>query len=655
VSFTTVYTFPNKSNNGKIALTIPSDLTVVSTGCTATIAGVSMLCGIAGKAVTATHSQTSSVAGQIIQITFASVTNPSSTTPTASFVMYSQEQVSGIYYSIDGVESGLTYAVAGLGSITSTTVVRDSLNTDNDGLKVGRNTNFLFTFTISNDVATDGVFTFIMPSESDALIDDTSSIFSCSSTDCSTGATVTCSVNNATRTVQITDYCTAASGRSCTGGSVINICLKQSFMKNMVWIKSPLLTTDSFAIKSGVSGGIYFIDGVTESITATPTLLPDALSFISPEIQRSSDTVSVKVEWTVYLKFSSNVLNQTGYLYMTLPDDVLYDMGEDLTVTLVTNSSASVTTSKTLYTSGGINVITFNGVCSTSGCAVDSLLTLLILWVKNPPAQTAVTNTITITSATADGWIIDQGTTAAVNSLLAELETAPITDISITPSDPSSSSATNYEIIFTADTDIPTGSYVVVTLPTELVVSATNAGGSTSLDTCQDLFVTTAVITCTIGTDANGQTTIKVEGLFTEAENSGQFGLNIGLIDNPSTSGDTGTFQFDIFSSTDNPIASKDIDTPVTILDPIADADCDSSCLTCSGVATSCDTCNVPSDLPFLQDNTCVSACSNGYFLVDKTCYQCHSSCSECSGYKDSNCLSCSTGFYFENGECVTE
>ena len=39
IKFTTVYTFPNKSNSGKISLTIPSDITVVSTTWTATIGG----------------------------------------------------------------------------------------------------------------------------------------------------------------------------------------------------------------------------------------------------------------------------------------------------------------------------------------------------------------------------------------------------------------------------------------------------------------------------------------------------------------------------------------------------------------------------------------------------------------------------------------
>ena len=133
-------------------------------------------------------------------------------------------------------------------------------------------------------------------------------------------------------------------------------------MKNMGWIKSPLASSDSFTIRSGLAGGIYFIDGISESVVATPTLLPDVLSFISPEITRTNDTVDVKVDYTIYLKFSSNMLNQTGYLKMTLPDDVLYDMGETLTVTLETNSSATASSTKTLYTSGAINTITFTSV-----------------------------------------------------------------------------------------------------------------------------------------------------------------------------------------------------------------------------------------------------------------------------------------------------
>ena len=197
-------------------------------------------------------------------------------------------------------------------------------------------------------------------------------------------------------------------------------------------------------------------------------LLPDKFSFVSPEISRTSNTVSAKVDWTIYMKFTSNALTQTGYLYMTLPDDVVYDMSETLDIVLTTNSSAAVTHSKTLYSSGAIESLTFNSVCGSSGCAVDSFLTVQISWIKNPPAQSTVTSGITITSKTTEGYVIDKGTTAAVNSLFSALEVVPITNIDITPSDPSAGASTSYNVIFTADTDIPQNSYVLITLPTEL-------------------------------------------------------------------------------------------------------------------------------------------------------------------------------------------
>jgi hypothetical protein len=307
------------------------------------------------------------VAGQEIAITFAQITNPSSTQPTASFVIYSQEQDSGTNYSIDGVESGLTYAVSGLGALSSITVTRDSLNGNNDGLKTGRATNFLFSFAITNEVPTDGAFTIIMPSESDAKISSTSTDFQCSATDCTSGASLACTVTSSTRTVLITDYCTSGSGRSCTASATITFCLKSTFMNNMGWIKTPLTATDSFTIKTGISGGVYFIDGVTESVVATPSLTPDAMSFVSPEITRTSDTVNAKVDWTVNLKFDSNSVDQNGYIYLTLPDDIVYDMGETLTTILTSNSSVEVTNSKTTYSSNAINVITINEICGSSG------------------------------------------------------------------------------------------------------------------------------------------------------------------------------------------------------------------------------------------------------------------------------------------------
>ena len=224
VSVTTVYTFPDKDNDGKIALTLPSDLIVVSSGCTATIGSSTMECSRLGTSVTATHSLTSSVAGMTISITFSNIKNPSSSRPTNSFQILSQKQVSGTYYSIDGITDGFSYNISSLGSITSATVVRDSLNSDNDGLKVNAATNFLFTFTITNALnESDSSFSLTLPSDSDAQFNSSSADYQCSAANCATGASLTCTVTTANRTVLVSDYCSTANNRSCKASSTIVI------------------------------------------------------------------------------------------------------------------------------------------------------------------------------------------------------------------------------------------------------------------------------------------------------------------------------------------------------------------------------------------------------------------------------------------------
>jgi len=161
----------------------PAETSVSSAnGCTATIGGIAALCSIVSDSVTITHSQTQSVAGKQISVEFGQVINPPSTAPTSSFVILSQEAEAGIYYNIDGVTEGVTYSVSGLAQISGVTALRDSMNTNNDGLRTNQPTNFLFSFIIPSGVPSDGVFTFTMPEDSHAKINSDSTDFQCSST-----------------------------------------------------------------------------------------------------------------------------------------------------------------------------------------------------------------------------------------------------------------------------------------------------------------------------------------------------------------------------------------------------------------------------------------------------------------------------------------
>lgn len=133
-----------------------------------------------------------------------------------------------------------------------------------------------------------------------------------------------------------------------------------------------------------------------------------------------------------------------------------------------------------------------------------------------------------------------------------------VSSIDITPDDPAAGADTNYDVIFTANTDVPKNSTVVITLPPGVTVSSSNAGGATTLDTCANLFNTSVTLTCTVGTDSSGNTIITVEGLFPEDDNSGQFGIDIGILTNPSTTGSTGEFQVDIYTENGDQVASED-------------------------------------------------------------------------------------------------
>ena len=192
-------------------------------------------------------------------------------------------------------------------------------------------------------------------------------------------------------------------------------------MLNQRYIKSSLASPDSFEIRSGLAGGGYFIDSVNTSLTATPTLLPGRMDFVSPEITRTNNTVNAGVSWTMFIKFSTNSLSQTDQLLLTIPNSVVYDNNQTISAVLLSNSGATASTSKTTYSSGAINTITISNICGSSGCATDSLLNITLSNFMNPPSVVTVAETIKINSITSAGYVIDEATTTSVDSLFSSL------------------------------------------------------------------------------------------------------------------------------------------------------------------------------------------------------------------------------------------
>lgn len=117
VYFTTVYHFP-ATPNGRIKVTIPSDITLTGTTCSATIDGQLATCiGSSNNDFIITHALTSNVSGKAVVITFSDFQQPLSMKPTSSITVYTQEYEtemfsSGLtadYFSIDGTTEQLTF------------------------------------------------------------------------------------------------------------------------------------------------------------------------------------------------------------------------------------------------------------------------------------------------------------------------------------------------------------------------------------------------------------------------------------------------------------------------------------------------------------------------------------------------------------------
>jgi hypothetical protein len=221
-------------------------------------------------------------------------------------------------------------------------ITRDP-QTNNDGLKVDKATDFTFNFSISHSLTTPAKFIITLPEKKDIkLISNPPNTF-CKAMNGATelaNPVLTCTIDAIKREITVGGYCT--DGVACNvarrnlsdelrylaATKTISIKFKKDFVKNMGWVGGP--ATDSFTIKSTTADGIYFVDGATTIINAVPNLIEDVLTLPKDEISRSSNLVNAQVTWIMYIKLNSNTLSQTGKMAIDIPADTIYDMGDNI-------------------------------------------------------------------------------------------------------------------------------------------------------------------------------------------------------------------------------------------------------------------------------------------------------------------------------------
>ena len=73
---------------------------------------------------------------------------------------------------------------------------------------------------------------------------------------------------------------------------------------------------------------------------------------------------------------------------------------------------------------------------------------------------------------------------------------------------------------------------------------------------------------------------------------------------------------------------------------------CSSDCVTCSGTASRCTSCNVTF---VLHGSKCLEECPDGYYihLKEKTCKRCSDKCKTCfDGFRNDRCSSCNEPYF---------
>ncbi|EAS06674.2 zinc finger lsd1 subclass family protein (macronuclear) [Tetrahymena thermophila SB210] len=82
---------------------------------------------------------------------------------------------------------------------------------------------------------------------------------------------------------------------------------------------------------------------------------------------------------------------------------------------------------------------------------------------------------------------------------------------------------------------------------------------------------------------------------------------------------------------------------------------CDPTCYTCNGSASN--NCLSCSQKTFLDPNSnkCVSQCSLNYYPDENSnqCRPCYTTCQECNGPSESDCLTCKQGLVFQDNQCI--
>lgn len=476
--------------NGKIVITFPADFNVSAVGTTATFGGAVPFDGtgsvsVSGQTVTVTRSGGSASTAGAKTVVLSNVVNPATARLSSGSFAISTTNGSGGVID-EGGATGPAIAPAALTSLSTTVAMPE----------VGETGSVSFAFTTPGVTPADGRVTILMPAGFDLSGLGTTAAFSGAVPFTGTGTVTT---NGQLITIQ-------RSGGTATALGAKVVTLTGIRNPGHVGLFAPVV------ISTADTAGALIASGTTSATITTPGDLTTL------EVDPASLTVSATGEVSVGFT-TANMVPGDGVIRISMPAGFVLS-GVGVNPVFPTNPSTNFDGTATLSVSGSDLIITRNGDGADSPSGAKRIT---LTGVQNPPSA-GTTGTFAIQTTTRAGDQIDIGTAPGI-----DIAAGAVTAATVTPASLLTAASGNATVAFTTAHEIPANGRIVVTFPSDFVVSgATTATSPTGLD--GTLAVTTSgqsvVITRSGGTAA--------------AAGTKSFVLN--NIVNPIYMGTTGTF-----------------------------------------------------------------------------------------------------------------
>ena len=594
---------------GAIVITFPSEISIIDrssdTACTSIIVGLGSAakCQVSSRVLTVIGGFTSDfTGGGRVSFTINGVTNPSSNAPTSSFRFNSTTNSAGTF-TIDGKTSGITFTAAPA-SLVSAQVIPSSYTT-------GEVSTYTFTIVTRNTIPTNGYIKATFPSEI-TFSDSSLAASSCSGVSGFTSS-ISCSISSSTLTLN---------------GFSSGLFLAGTLEWAIGYVKNTFSTapSSSFSIVTYDSSG-YSIDTRTSSILVT---LTTANTFSSVTVTPSSYVNGNECTYTVQLKLK-NITPTSSYIILEAPS----------TVTVTSSPSCSVVSGFSSVSCSIESSSSIKAVLTNSGSiSADTTISFSISPVKNP-GTTKQTDTFKVYTYTSSNYKIDKkesGITTATTTA------ATISTITIAAEDPKISVSTNYIITYVPVNLHPAGTVLFITIPSEFTLGTVTCSKISS--------VLSDSMTCLV----SGKSVTISSAFASDVSAANSISIKLNGFTNPTSQITTSAWVIASVTS-DNFL----IDRSDTIKSSFS---CDSVCLTCTTLSSTCTSCDTGSGYPYLYDSSCYASCKDGYTddtsNTDKVCVECSSICKTCSG-SASTCSSCSSTSAYPylysntcNSKCLT-